>query len=99
MTDWPVDAGDLTRTASMRPRGLPADDAGGEEGLEARVQASMRPRGLPADDVARLRPVVCRLLPVASMRPRGLPADDLQLDGAERQLQLSFNEAAGTTRG
>ena len=45
--------------ASMRPRGLPADDgpAGSFQNLRSRLGASMRPRGLPADDSRRWPPL------------------------------------------
>ena len=42
--------------ASMRPRGLPADDVNKGQVIGFKPPASMRPRGLPADDASVAAP-------------------------------------------
>ena len=99
-----LDDGRHPALASMRPRGLPADDVIHPSPASSAwmSHASMRPRGLPADDPLPLGQIKHEVFEIdASMRPRGLPADDFMHSrrGYEFSSRTRFNEAAGTTRG
>ena len=93
--------------ASMRPRGIPAENLGGRR----RSSTSTRPGGFneaagntrgkprPRDCVY---PHVCMGQPPASMRPRGIPAENATVVVESRtrtRARVRFNEAAGNTRG